>query len=46
MGAWIAAINLFQLDLHNVDAGDPQSHFIMPVAIAVGFEHFQCIRLS
>jgi len=26
-------------------AGGYQSHFIMSVTIAVGLEHFQCIRL-
>jgi len=33
----------FELDVF--DAGRRPSHFITFVTIAVGFEHFQCIRL-
>jgi len=34
----------FKFDIF--DAGGPQSHFILSVAITVAFEHLQCIRLS
>jgi len=34
----------FEFDIF--DVGGPQSHFIMSVTIAVGFEHFQRIGLS
>jgi len=32
--------------LTTFDTGGPQRDFITSVTIAVGFKHFQCIRLS